>query len=115
MQDSKFKTASQNLNLFAQVYKIVGKIPEGKVMTYGQIAEILGTRDARKIGWALHGNKDPKVPCHRVVNRNGGVATNYAFGGGWGEQRSRLLAEGVSFRDDKHVDLDRHLWNGLAK
>ncbi len=73
-------------------------------MTYGQIAEVLGTRDARKVGWALHANPDgSKVPCHRVVNKDGRLAPGYAFGGP-NEQRNRLLAEGVRFSDDQHVD-----------
>lgn len=78
-------------------------------MTYGQIAEIFGTKDARRVGWALHGNKDPKVFCHRVVNKEGKVAINYAFDG-WKEQKRRLLSEGVNFIDETHVDLKKHLW-----
>lgn len=96
-------------NFFEQVYKIVRKIPEGKVATYGQIAGILGTRDARKVGWALHSNKNPNVFCHRVVNKEGFVAENFAFEGSE-EQRRRLLAEGVTFIDGKRVDLKKHLW-----
>ncbi|OGM24870.1 hypothetical protein A2962_04170 [Candidatus Woesebacteria bacterium RIFCSPLOWO2_01_FULL_39_61] len=101
---------NQKLKLFDRVYETVKKIPEGKVMTYGQIAEILGTHDARKVGWAMHGNKDPRIPCHRVVNRKGAVAVNYAFGGGWKEQKMRLLSEGVKFKDEMHVDLKKYLW-----
>lgn len=96
-------------NFFDRVYSLVKKIPEGKVMTYGQIAKMIGTRDPRKVGWALHGNKDPKTPCHRVVNKEGGVALNYAFGG-WKEQKMKLLEEGVEFVDEKHVDLEKHTW-----
>ena len=95
--------------LFEDVYSVVRKIPRGNIATYGQIAEILGTKDARKIGWALHGNTDPTIPCHRVVNRDGMVATNYAFEG-WEEQKRRLVEEGVTFKDEKHVDLQKHLW-----
>ena len=78
-------------------------------MTYGQIAEILGTRDARRVGWALHGNTDPKIPCHRVVNKEGSVAKNYAFEG-WEEQKRKLLAEGVKFKNEKCVDLEKCRW-----
>jgi methylated-DNA-protein-cysteine methyltransferase related protein len=93
-------------NFFEQVYRVVRKIPEGKVATYGQIAEAIGTRDARKIGWALHANKDGSdVPCHRVVNKDGRLAPDYAFGGS-NEQRNRLLAEGVGFTDGNHVKMD---------
>ncbi|HKB88071.1 MAG TPA: MGMT family protein [Patescibacteria group bacterium] len=97
-------------NLFEQVYEVVKKIPEGKVMTYGGIAAALGTKDARKVGFALHANPDSsKVPCHRVVNKDGRLAPGYAFGGP-NEQKMRLKAEGVIFLDDNHVDLDRSLW-----
>lgn len=93
--------------MFEEVYKIVSKIPNGKVMTYGQIAKILGTRDVRKVGFALHANKDSSnVPCHRVVNKEGRLAPGYAFGGP-GEQKMRLLSEGVVFIDDNHVDLGK--------
>ena len=94
-------------NFFDQVYDVVREIPEGMVMTYGQIAEKLGTRDARRVGHALHANKDGSlVPCHRVVNKEGKLAPGYAFGGP-NEQKNRLIAEGVKFIDDIHVDLDK--------
>ena len=75
--------------------------------TYGQIAKILGTKDVRKVGFALHANSDSSdVPCHRVVNKEGRLAPGYAFGGP-GEQRMRLKSEGVMFLDDCHVDLSK--------
>ena len=98
-----------NPGLFDKVYEYVKKIPKGKVATYGQIAKVLGTRDVRKIGWALHANKSEKVPCHRVVSKEGKLAANFAFDG-WKEQRRRLESEGVSFKDEMFVDLSSHLW-----
>lgn len=74
-------------------------------MTYGQVAKLIGTRDARRVGHALHANKNPDVPCHRVVNKEGRLAPNYAFGGCF-EQKSRLLAEGVQFTDENHVKME---------
>ena len=99
----------KNKGLFAKVYKVVKKIPKGKVATYGQIGEVLGVKDARKIGWALHANRDEKCPCHRVVNKEGGLAANFAFDGPK-EQKRRLLAEGVKFKNETHVDLSACLW-----
>ena len=96
-------------NLFERIYKIVRKIPEGKVTTYGHLAMMLGTKDARKVGWALHANRDEKTPCHRVVDRNGRLAPNFAWDGEK-EQRRRLEAEEVKFTDDNHVDLKVGLW-----
>ncbi len=91
-------------NFFERVYEVVRKIPEGKVMTYGGIAATLATRDARRVGHALHANPNfSDVPCHRVVNKDGRLAPGYAFGGP-GEQKMRLEAEGVMFRDIEHVD-----------
>src|SRR3989337_941583 len=107
---SKLKTKKEDHNLFSRIYTLVKKIPEGKVMTYGQVASILGTRDARKIGWALHANKDPNIPCHRVVNKEGKVAENYAFDG-WREQKRKLEEEGGGVTDDMHVDLPRFLYD----
>jgi methylated-DNA-protein-cysteine methyltransferase-like protein len=90
---------------FQQVYDLVKKVPVGKVVTYGQIAQKLGTRDARKVGWALHGNTEANhVPCHRVVNNVGRLAPNFAFDGPE-EQRRRLESEGVLFLDSGNVDL----------
>ena len=96
------------MDFFESVYKVVRKIPRGKVATYGQIAEILGTSDSRKVGWALHANKDPNTPCHRVVTKEGRLAPNFAFDGEK-EQRRRLEAEGVSFAG-KTVDLNSVKW-----
>ncbi|MCL5410885.1 MAG: MGMT family protein [Patescibacteria group bacterium] len=91
------------------VYKIVSKIPKGKVTTYGIIAKTIGIKNPRVVGNILHQNKNPEVvPCHRVVNRLGKAADNYAFGGKEA-QRKRLEDEGIIFENDK-IDLDKFLW-----
>lgn len=97
--------------MFAEVYQIVQRIPIGKVATYSQIARILGTRDSRRVGHALHANKDRRIPCHRVVFADGSLAPGYAFGGEE-VQRSKLESEGVKFKGNK-VDLERCQWNGV--
>ncbi|MBI3443584.1 MGMT family protein [Candidatus Woesebacteria bacterium] len=90
-------------SVFNKVYELVKTIPSGKVATYGQIGRHLNL-SPRTVGWALHANKSTKVPCHRVVDRQGRLAPNFSFAG-WKEQRRRLLAEGVKFRDEMHVNL----------
>lgn len=93
------------------VYEIVRSIPRGKVATYGAISKIANslTSSAKKIGpryvgYLLHNNPDPeKIPCHRIVDRNGKLAENYKFGG-WKEQKRKLLEEEVEFRDEWRVD-----------
>lgn len=101
-----------------KVHKIVKQIPVGKVATYGQISRILNSKfkisnykvTPNMVGWALHANKDPQnIPCHRVVNKEGRLAPGYAFGGE-GEQKIKLLKEGVKFKNDSHVDFSC-LWN----
>ncbi len=84
-----------------KVYKQVSKIPAGKVMTYGQIAKILGLKSPRIVGRVLHQNTDPEnIPCHRVVFADGSLSHAYAFGGEQA-QKARLQEEGVVFNKDK--------------
>ncbi len=76
-----------------EVYQIVREIPAGKVITYGEIARLLGTPQyARRVGRAMKlSPRTPYVPCHRVVNSQGRLAP------GWKEQRLLLEEEGVLF------------------
>ena len=97
------------MSVFEKIYEVVKQIPCGKVATYGQVAMMAGNpRWARVVGYALHSNPDPlNIPCHRVVNREGKVATNFAFGGGK-TQRELLEKEGIIFHPDGHIDLEKY-------
>lgn len=99
--------------VFQKIYEIVKQIPKGRVTTYGQIALLCGNpRMSRVVGYALHVNPEPGViPCHRVVNRFGGLSSAFAFGG-INEQRLLLEAEGVYVRPDDTVDLSVYFWAG---
>lgn len=89
---------------YEKVYELVGKVPKGKVTTYGAIGKLL-KMSPRVVGQALHANPyEGEVPCHRVVNRDGRIAPGFAFGG-LNAQRKLLEREGVKFKDDIHVDL----------
>ena len=101
---------------FQKVYEIVAQIPKGKVMTYGQIAALIGEpRGGRTVGWAMQEvPPELNLPCHRVVNRYGGMAPAYAFGGAH-VQRSKLEEEEVIFKEDGCVDLEKHLWRIALK
>jgi methylated-DNA-protein-cysteine methyltransferase related protein len=90
------------MRFFEDVYSAVRQIPRGQVRTYGQVAKMVGTRDARRVGQALHTNKNHDVPCHRVVFADGHLAPNYAFGGAF-EQKKRLVAEGVKFHGESVI------------
>jgi methylated-DNA-protein-cysteine methyltransferase-like protein len=90
-----------------QVYELVKKIPKGKVATYGQIAKLLGRPKAsRAVGNILHHNSSSKIPCHRVVNKEGRLAFNFAHGG-LQRQREILKKEGIKFKDNLHVILKK--------
>lgn len=99
------------MSVFEKIYKVVCDIPKGKVATYGQVAIFAGNVNwARVVGYALHNNPRPgEIPCHRVVNREGRVATNFAFGGGK-TQRELLESEGIVFEKDGHIDLNKYGW-----
>jgi O-6-methylguanine DNA methyltransferase len=97
-------------DFFSKVYKIVAKIPYGKVATYGDIAEACGIRSsARTVGWALNGAKDLGLPCHRVVNRFGALTGKMHFGGP-DLMKELLQSEGIEFDKDDCVILEKYLW-----
>ena len=95
------------MNLFyQQVYDIVAQVPSGKVVSYGQIARMLGRpRAAREIGRAMRICPDG-LPWQRVVMQDGAIA-----GRGFAQlQRAMLEAEGVGFLPDGRVDMDQCRW-----
>lgn len=90
------------------VYEYVAQIPEGRVMTYGQLAALCGSpRAARIVGGIAHFGPEG-LPWHRVVNKQGGLAA--AFPGGRTEHARRLEAEGVNVSEDFMVDIEILLW-----
>ena len=99
-------------NFYTQVYKLVKKIPSGKVATYGQVAAILGKpRAARLIGWAL--SKCPEgVPWQRVINREGMISIENMSAPK--ELQAKLLQkEGVKVEvrnNNWWIDLNKFLW-----
>lgn len=103
-------------SFFDVVYEVVRRIPRGRVTSYGQVALLCGNpRAARAVGWALHQNPYPgEIPCHRVVNRQGRLAPEFAFGGDQ-EQRRLLEEEQVPFLPDGRVDLSKVFWYGEAE
>lgn len=101
---------------FQRVYDVVREVPVGRVVTYGQVAALVGEpRKARFVGFAMHASPGMSggVPCHRVVFKDGSLAPGFAFGGP-DEQRRLLEAEGVTFLDDSHVDMGACQWEVMA-
>ncbi len=77
-----------------RVYKIVAQIPKGQTLTYKQVAALAGNAKAcRAVGNILNKNRDPRVPCHRVI-RSDGRPGGYAFGGE-SAKRKILVEEGA--------------------
>ncbi len=95
---------------FEEVYRIVATIPEGSVITYGMIAEMLGNpRSSRVVGYAMHSAPAERgLPCHRVVNREGRLSPDDVFGGS-GVQQKLLEEEGITFLPNGCIDLQKHL------
>lgn len=93
-----------------KVYTLTRKIPFGKVITYGQIAQMVGNPKAsRAVGMCMSRNPDNKdVPCHRVVASDGRL-TGFAFGG-ITEKHKKLLKEGIKIIGNK-VDLVNFQWH----
>ena len=91
------------------VESYVAQIPNGRVMTYGQLAALAGNaRAARIVGGIAHFG-DPKLPWQRVVNKQGGLASGYP--GGWQGHKAALEAEGVEVSDDYRVNIGKLLWH----
>jgi len=99
------------MGFFEEVYEVVKKIPIGKVLTYGDIARIMGQpRKSKIVGWALHSNPYRGiVPCHRVVNRKGELSGGFAFGG-FEAQKKMLEDEGIIFDELGIINLQKYLW-----
>jgi len=93
-----------------KVYKIVREIPSGRVMTYGQIADILGAGyTARTIGYVMHAAETENVPWQRVINSQGSCSTSKLFLP-YNVQQKMLEDEGVAFSDKGKCDLEKYRW-----
>lgn len=101
-------TRDASQGFFSQVWALVGRIPPGRVASYGQLAAMLGRPGgARTVGWAMRACPDG-VPFQRVVRDDGSIA-----GGEYAPVRRALLErEGVPMRADGRVDIARCRWDG---
>jgi methylated-DNA-protein-cysteine methyltransferase-like protein len=92
-----------------RVFRLVRSIPRGRIMTYGQIAEILGEGyTPRTVGFVMHSAND-KVPWHRVINAQGGCSTR-GLVLPHDKQQRMLEAESVRFNERGRCDLQSFLW-----
>ena len=95
-----------NDNLAYEVLSAVEEVPEGKVATYGQIARLIGrSKNARLVSKILsRAQYYGDYPCHRIVNHCGRLVP------GWAEQKELLRSEGITLKDDNHVNLKQYQW-----
>lgn len=111
-------TAEKYEKVFEKIYRLVLRIPRGRVMTYGQIARLLEDRySPRLVGWAMHATPqdDRNIPWHRVINSRGGVSTGRVIVQAPDTQRWMLEAEGVVFDERGHCDLSHYQWSPRQK
>lgn len=101
-------------DFFKAVYELVAEIPAGCVVSYSQLARALGKpRGARLVGSAMRSAPgDRRLPCHRVVNQRGEMSPVHVFGD-TSLQRDMLESEGVVFRLDGTVDMEKCQWRGF--
>ena len=99
---------------YDRIYRVVRRIPAGRVATYGQVAALAGARgQARLVGYAMAAlDAESVVPWHRVINARGEVSARRADPGGGVTQRLRLEREGVRFDARARVSLERYGWTG---
>jgi methylated-DNA-protein-cysteine methyltransferase related protein len=111
------RSTTKQYSFFEDVYAVVRQIPRGRVTSYGAIANYLGAKlSARMVGWAMnaaHGAK-PKVPAHRVVNRNGMLSGKAHFA--TPDLMEELLRkEKIKVVKDTIVDFEKLFWDPLKE
>jgi methylated-DNA-protein-cysteine methyltransferase related protein len=117
ISDAKLKTVKpsgkKDESFFELVFDVVRQVPKGRVTSYGAVAAALGTKlSARMVGWAMNGSHRvrPKVPAHRVVNRQGLLTGKIHFDPP--EKMQALLEkEGVKVVDDQVQDFSKKFWD----
>lgn len=107
------KSTIKEYSFFADVYDVVRQIPKGRVTSYGAIAKYVGTKlSARMVGWAMNAahTAKPKVPAHRVVNRNGMLTGRHHFATPT-LMEEMLKKEKIEVVEDKIVDFKKLFWD----
>jgi methylated-DNA-protein-cysteine methyltransferase-like protein len=99
------------------VFDVVRLIPKGRVTAYGAIARYVGdVRASRRVGWALNASfaVKPRVPAHRVVNRNGMLSGAIHFPPDMAMDEA-LEKEGVKVREGQVVEFDKVFWDPMTE
>ena len=97
-------TAGSSATFSSRCYRLLCKVPKGRVTTYGDIAVALGCKAYRAVGNAMNRNPNaPVVPCHRVVASDGSLN---GYAGGLALKKKLLEQEGLEIRGGKVVDFE---------
>ena len=100
-------------SIYVAIYDVVRAVPKGRVTSYGAVAAAIGAASgARVVGYAMNASFGikPKVPAHRVVNRNGLLTGKHHFSPP--EKMQELLEkEGIKVIDDKVLNFDALFWD----
>jgi methylated-DNA-protein-cysteine methyltransferase related protein len=96
---------------YKRIYRVIARIPRGRVATYGQVARLAGIPGhARQVGYALHALPvEGKVPWQRVINARGEISLR---SGSDNDRLQRMILrnEGVRFDREGRIDLERYRW-----
>jgi methylated-DNA-protein-cysteine methyltransferase related protein len=106
-------TSPPDTPIYERIYALVRQVPRGRVITYGQVAQVVGGCSARLVGYAmaaLRSGGHPDVPWQRVINRQGRISITDPYGGYL--QRKLLEEEGVQFDGNDRVDFETYGWIG---
>ncbi len=104
-------------SIYNAIYDIVRAIPKGRVSSYGAIAAAIGAKGAaRMVGYAMNLSHamQPKVPAHRVVNRNGMLTGKHHFDTPT-QMEAFLKKEGISVLDDQIIDFEKFFWDPMIE
>ncbi len=100
-------------DFFKLVYEVVKLVPEGRVTSYGAIANYLGSKSSsRVVGYAMNASHKikPKVPAHRVVNRIGLLSGKQHFETPF-QMEELLMKEKIIIKNDKVLDFKNIFWD----
>ena len=111
------RSTTKQYSFFEDVYAVVRQVPKGRVTSYGAIANYLGTKlSARMVGWAMNGahGVKPKVPAHRVVNRNGMLSGKAHFGTPTAMEEL-LIKEKIKVEKDTVINFEKLFWDPVKE
>ena len=109
----RIKGEAKEYSFFQDVFDVVRQIPKGRATSYGAIANYIGTKlSARMVGWAMNSAHivTPKVPAHRVVNRNGMLTGRHHFPTST-MMEELLVKEKIKVKDNTIINFEKIFWD----